>query len=552
MAAEELSPTLGPAPARFGALLRQYRLAAGLTQESLAERAGLSAHGIQKLESGATHPYRDTAERLIRALNLSDGVQAILRMAAAPKPRRRRQPSRPTGQEAASHSHLPMSATTFIARTGEIESVKERLRDNRLLTLIGPGGSGKTRLALEVARHVESEFSDGVWLIDLAPLVDAALVSPTIASTVGIVEEPGRVVLDALTEYFESRQVLLILDNCEHLIDACAEVVDTLLQACARLQFLATSREMLGVAGEALWRVSSLSVVDPGAPATGDGGLVEEVGGSESGRLFLERARLVAPSFTITTQNAHAVAEVCHRLDGMPLSIELAAARLSMLSIEQIGAHLDQSFRLLTGGNRTAVRRQQTIRATIDWSYQLLSDRERNLVRRLAVFAGGWCLEAPEALGADAAQPEEDVFEVLSHLVAKSMVQVDTPPETRPTAVRYRLLETIRQYAEEKLVEAGEANLVRARHRDWFMSFAERAMEEMGRSRSKAVVGSTGPRARQPPDGADLERIGPWGLDSPAATGWATGPLLGLARTRRRGNPLVGIGPRAESHDADF
>jgi non-specific serine/threonine protein kinase len=296
---------------------------------------------------------------------------------------------------------------------------------------------------------------------------------------VGIVEEPGRVVLDALTEYFQSRQVLLILDNCEHLIDACAEVVDTLLRACARVQFLATSREILGVAGEALWRVSSLSVVDPGVAVTGGSGLVEEVCGSESGRLFIDRARLVAPSFTITVHNAHAVAEVCRRLDGMPLSIELAAARLSMLSIDQIAADLDQSFRLLTGGNRTAVRRQQTIRATIDWSYQLLSERERNLVRRLAVFAGGWCLEAAEALGADAAQPEADVFELLSHLVAKSMVLVDRPPGTRPTAVRYRLLETIRQYAEEKLVEAGEANLVRARHRDWFMSFAERAMEEM-------------------------------------------------------------------------
>jgi non-specific serine/threonine protein kinase len=236
---------------------------------------------------------------------------------------------------------------------------------------------------------------------------------------------------------------------------------------------------MLGVAGEALWRVSSLSVVDRGSPSTGGDGLVEEVCGSESGRLFIDRARLVAPSFTVTAQNAHAVATVCHRLDGMPLSIELAAARLSMLSIDQIAAHLDQSFRLLTGGNRTAVRRQQTIRATIDWSYQLLSEPERSLLRRLAVFAGGWCLEAAEVLGAGAAQPEEDVFELLSHLVAKSMVQVDKPPETRPTTVRYRLLETIRQYAEEKLVEAGEANLARTRHRDWFLSFAEQAMEEM-------------------------------------------------------------------------
>jgi predicted ATPase len=174
--------------------------------------------------------------------------------------------------------------------------------------------------------------------------------------------------------------------------------------------------------------------------------------------------------------NADAVAQVCHRLDGMPLSIELAAARLNMLSIDQIAARLDHSFRLLTGGNRTAVRRQQTLRATIDWSYQLLSERERSLVRKLAVFAGGWCLEAAEALGAEAAQPEEDVFELLGHMVAKSMVVVDEPRETSPTMVRYRFLETIRQYLEEKLVEAGEADLARTRHRDWYLNFAEQAM----------------------------------------------------------------------------
>ena len=480
MATEKFSPASTPAPARFGELLRQHRLAAGLTQEGLAERAGLSEHGIQKLESGATHPYRDTAERLIRALNLSERDQAVLQIAARPKPRRQQSPRRGASDTpAVSHSHLPIQATTFIARSGEIETVKKRLQDNRLITLIGPGGSGKTRLALQVACQIDNEFGDGVWLIDLAPLVDPALVPQTIASTIGIVAEPGRAALDVLTEYFQSRHALLILDNCEHLIDASAAVVDTVLQSCARVQFLATSREMLGVPGEALWRVSTLSVVDRRVTPSDDTGLVEEVCESESGRLFIDRARLVAPSFTVTPQNAHMVAQVCHRLDGMPLSIELAAARLSMLSIDQIAERLDQSFRLLTGGNRTAVRRQQTIRATIDWSYQLLSEPERNLVRRFAVFAGGWCLEAAEALAADALQPEEDVLDLLSRLVAKSMVLVDNPPETRPSAVRYRFLETIRQYAEEKLVEGGEADLVRTRHRDWYLTFAEQAMEGM-------------------------------------------------------------------------
>jgi non-specific serine/threonine protein kinase len=466
-------------------MLRQHRRAAGLTQKSLAERAGLSEHGIQKLESGATHPYRDTAERLSQALKLAHHENALFQIGARPKPRRT-QPHLPSSRSTSgptSRSNVPISPTSFIARAGELESVKERLRDNRLLTLSGPGGCGKTRLAVEVARELESEFSDGVWLIDLAPLVDASLVSQAIAIAVGIVEEPGRVVIDALSAALHSRHTLLILDNCEHVVDTCAQIVDSLIRSCPGVQLLVTSRELLGVAGEATWRVASLSAVDPqalaGWPWLAGTELADEVIASESGRLFVDRARLVAPSFAITTQNAHAVAEVCHRLDGVPLAIELAAARLSMLGIEQIASRLDQCFRLLTGGPRTAVRRHQTLRATIDWSYQLLSEQERSLVRRLAVFAGGWSLEAAEAVGADAVRPEESVFEVLGQLVAKSMVLVEKPRETTPNMVRYRLLETIRQYAEEKLVEVGEADLARTAHRDWCLSFAEQGVEGM-------------------------------------------------------------------------
>jgi predicted ATPase len=290
---------------------------------------------------------------------------------------------------------------------------------------------------------------------------------------VGVRDDPARPVLDVVTDYLRGRQVLLIFDNCEHLVDACAHVVDTLLRCCARVQILATSRELLGVAGEATWRVASLSVVDPRVQADGSGDLAVKVLASESGRLFVDRARLAVPSFAITHQNAPAVAQVCRLLDGVPLAIELAAARLSMLSVEQIAARLDQCFRLLTGGNRTALRRQQTLQATIDWSYQLLSEAERSLLRRLAVFAGGWTLEAAEAVGADAVRPQEDVFELLSHLVAKSMVLAEQPRENEPSVLRYRFLETIRQYAEEKLVEAGEADVVRDHHLAWSVRFAE-------------------------------------------------------------------------------
>jgi predicted ATPase/DNA-binding XRE family transcriptional regulator len=468
------------APAAFGDLLRQHRFAAALTQASLAERAGLSVHAIQRLESGASRPNRGTTERLIGALTLGEKGEALFKIAAQPAPRRV-QPRAPSAATlgAMTRSNVPISASRFVARAGEIERVRELVRESRLLTISGSGGCGKTRLALEVARELEGGFSDGVWLVELAPLADAALVAQTIAATVGIRDEPGRAVLDVLTDYLRSRQLLLILDNCEHLIDACAQVVDTLLRCSARVHILATSRELLGVAGEATWRVASLSVVDPRVQADGSGDLAVQVLASESGRLFVDRARLAVPSFGLIPQNAPVVAQVCRLLDGLPLAIELAAARLSMLSVEQIGARLDQCFHLLTGGSRMALRRQQTLQATIDWSYQLLSEAERSLLRRLAVFAGGWSLEAADAVCADEVRPQEDVFELLSHLVAKSMVLVEEPRENEPSVVRYRLLETIRQYAEAKLVEAGEADVARNHHLAWCLRFAagsERAL----------------------------------------------------------------------------
>ena len=266
-----------------------------------------------------------------------------------------------------------------------------------------------------------------------------------------------------------------MLDNCEHVIDATAQLVDDVLRVCADVKVLATSRELLGVIGEATWRVGSLSVLAVTEQGRA-GGLSQAVLGTESGRLFADRAMLVVPSFAITDRNAMAIAQVCRRLDGIPLAIELAAARLTTLSVDQVAARLDQRFRLLTGGSRTAVRRQQTLEATIDWSYELLSESERTLARRLAVFAGGWSLEAAEAVGVDRVG-EEDVLELLSRLVAKSMVVAEEADEIDAQAVRYRYLETIRQYGEQKLLEAGEAERVRSRHRDWYLRLAEEAVD---------------------------------------------------------------------------
>jgi predicted ATPase/DNA-binding XRE family transcriptional regulator len=473
--------TIEIGPESFGVLLRRHRLAAGLSQEMLGERARLSANSIAALERGRrTAPRQTTVVQLARALSLTPADRSTLVAAAARvhaiKLADRNAMAPPSGGPKRRHN-LPVPRTSFVARAAEPARVLQRLRESRLLTITGSGGCGKTRLALEVAGQLIDQFPDGVWLVELDSLTDTALVSQTVASTFGIRDEPGRTIMDALTDYLRSQHVLLILDNCEHVIDACAHVADTLLRSCANVHVLATSRELLGVAGEAPWRVTSLAVVDPpnGAEASGD--LAEKVLASESGRLFVDRARLAVPSFAVNADNALAVAQVCRRLDGIPLAIELAAARLSMLSVDQIAARLDQRFRLLTGGNRTAVRRQQTLQATIDWSYQLLPEEERSLVRGLAVFADGWSLEAAEALGADPVGSGEAVLELLSRLVAKSMVLVDEPQQNEPRVVRYRFLETIRQYAEEKLLEAGDAETQRTRHRDWYLCFAEQGMQ---------------------------------------------------------------------------
>ena len=339
---------------------------------------------------------------------------------------------------------LPVQLTSFVGRAEQIDDVRQTLADNRLVTLTGAGGVGKTRLAVEVAAQMAAEFRDGVWYVDLAPITDPDVVPVTVARALGMPDQPGRSTMETLLRFIRDRQMLVVLDNCEHLLDASAELVAALLGAAQTLTVLATSREPIGVTGEAIWRVPSLSLAD------------------EAIELFADRARLARAEFAITDDNAAAVAEICRRLDGMPLAIELAAARVRALSPTDIVDSLHDRFRLLTGGSRTAVRRQQTLRASVDWSHALLTETERILFRRLAVFLGGFDLDAAQAVAGAGDIERYQVLDQLTLLVDKSLVVA----ETISGATRYRLLETVRQYALEKLGESGEADAVRTRHRD--------------------------------------------------------------------------------------
>jgi transcriptional regulator with XRE-family HTH domain len=328
--------TATDARSSFGEILRAHRIAAGLTQESLAERAGLSVHGIQKLEQGVTHPYRDSARRLATALQLSGRDEAIFKSAAQPLPRVRRAPVLlPVISKLQAQHNLSLPITSFIDEAGQTAAVMDRLRANRLVTITGPGGCGKTRLAVEAGLQLVDDFADGVWFVDLAQVSDGSDVSEAITTALRVVRPSTQSTLDALTQYLQARQTLLILDNCEHVVDACARVADILLKACADVRLLATSRELLQIGGEATWRVASLSVVNQESYAEDDRDVtVDDVLASEAGRLLVDRARLLLASFNLTPQNAGAVAQICRRLDGIPLALELAAARLTTLSVE--------------------------------------------------------------------------------------------------------------------------------------------------------------------------------------------------------------------------
>jgi predicted ATPase len=367
--------------------------------------------------------------------------------------------------------NLPLQLTSFVGREREIVEVKRLLLGERLVTLTGPGGTGKTRLALQVAADLLELFPDGVWLIELASLSDPMLVPQAVSAILGVRESAGRPILSTLIDYLRTRELMLILDNCEHLLSSCALLVTDLLQACPDICILVTSREALNILGELSFRVPSLSVPDVRRlPA------LSALSQYEAMQLFVERAEIVQPGFELTDTNAHAIAQICQRLDGIPLAIELSVARVKMMPVEQVAARLDDRFRLLTGGSRTALPRHQTLRALIDWSYDLLFDPERTLFQRLSVFAGSWTLEAVEAICASEELEKDDILELLTQLVNKSLIIPDG--ETEGPA-RYRLLETIRQYARERLLEAGGGEKVRDRHLQYYLQLSEHAEPEL-------------------------------------------------------------------------
>jgi predicted ATPase/class 3 adenylate cyclase len=365
-------------------------------------------------------------------------------------------------------NNLPVQLSSFVGRETEISEVRSLLETQRLVTLTGSGGTGKTRLSLEVAAELLDRFKDGVWFIELAPLFDPALVSNTVAAVLGVQEEQGRPLLDTLLDWMRTRDLLLILDNCEHLIEACARFTDALLHGGPGTRILASSREALGIAGETAYSVPSLESPEPAQASQIP---FEQLTRYAAMRLFTERAREALTTFSLTKANAPEIAQICHRLDGIPLAIELAAARVKALRVEQIAERLNDRFRLLTSGGRTALPRHQTLRALIDWSHDLLTAPEQILLRRLSAFVGGWTLEAAEQVCAGNGLESDEILDLLTHLVDKSLVGMDEAAQEP----RYRMLETIREYALEKLSESAEGEQVRHRHLDFVLDLAEEA-----------------------------------------------------------------------------
>jgi len=374
--------------------------------------------------------------------------------------------------------NLPEALTSFVGRDQELAEIQRLLASTRLLTLTGAGGCGKTRLALQVAAAILPRFTDGAWVVELAPLSEPSLVTLTVATVLGVREGSTRSLRESVLEHLRHRHILLVLDNCEHLIDACAELAEALVRGASHLRILATSREGLGIAGETVWRVPSLSLPDL-SRSLSPGALLE----FEAARLFVERATAADPSFAVGQNQVATIAEICHRLDGIPLAIELAAARVNVLSVEQITSRLKDRFRLLTGGSRSSMARQRTLEATVDWSYDLLSETERRVLRALSVFPGGWSLEAAEEVCSGDGVEKDDMLDFLSHLVDKSLVFVE---DDGAGGRRYRCLETVRQYGRDRLLRLDETERVRNRHLEFFFGLARRAEPELRRLRQGA------------------------------------------------------------------
>lgn len=437
-----------------------------------AARIMSAAHGGQILVSQAvadavrTDPPADVSLRDLGAVRLRD-LAAPERVYQVIHPRLRAEFPALRSLDA-TPNNLAQQLNSFVGRSRELADVRRLLAANRLVTLLGMGGIGKSRLSVQLGAEVLDDYPDGVWLIELAPLADAQLVPQAVAAVLGVKEEAGGTVLDALLKFARDRTLLIILDNCEHLVHACADVAKRLLQAGPKVKILATSRDALQIAGETVFQLAPLAAPDPRAQAA-----AEALAQSDAVRLFVDRAGAAQPAFRLTANNARTVAAICHQLDGIPLALELAAARTRALSVEAIAARLHERFKLLVTGDRTVLPRQRTLRALIDWSYDLLAPPERTLFQRLSIFAGGWTLEAAEAVGAGGDIEAADVLDLLARLVEKSLVIADIE------GGRYRMLETVRQYALERLREAGDEETARTRHLEYYLALAERALSEL-------------------------------------------------------------------------
>ena len=463
----------------FGDMLKYLRRRAQLTQRELAIAVGYTEGHISRLEKNQRLPDLATVAALfVPALLLEEEAETaahLIQLAAAAHGEEiqtgesfalsRTEEKRQNVDRAESiPSNLPIQLTTFIGRQAEMRELTELLAvtsPRRLVTLTGPGGMGKTRLALQTAIGLLQRYPDGIWFIDLSSLSSPELIPQTVASALGIDDKGGRPVEQNLIELLRLRYLLIVLDNCEHLIQAAAQFVEKLLRACAGVQILATSREPLQVPGEVNFRVPPLSM--PEDQETGSRNVMRH----EAAQLFIERAVNVESTFRVTEANAPMIARICRQLDGMPLAIELAAARTALLSLSQIETRLRDRFRLLTGG-QTTLPRHQTLRATLEWSHELLSEAEKILFRRLSVFMGGWTLEAANFVGAN---DGHDVLDPLAQLINKSLVVTERQPDAE---IRYNMLETIREYGREELNTAGETALIRARHFKYFLGMVQR------------------------------------------------------------------------------
>jgi non-specific serine/threonine protein kinase len=468
--------------AAFGQALREYRYARRLTQAELAERAGLSERAVSDLERGLKTPQRTTVRLLSGALGLSPDLAESFELAARSPVARSDKPASSQITYALTartltterRSNLPVRRLPLVGREHDLQVLRPLVlgSDGHLLTLTGTGGCGKTSLALELAHGQLDAFPAGVWFVDLAPLREPLLVPEAVAAALEIHDVGERSLVDTLVAVVAEQTALVLLDNCEHLIDASASLVFALLQACPNLRILATSREPLRVAGEVVWRVAPLKVPDiKHQPQLSD------VSRSPSVQLFVACARANRPEFALAESNAGTVARICARVDGLPLALELAAARTRTLAVAQVLTRLDESFRLLVGGSRSAPSRQQTLQAALDWSYDLLTEPEQILFRRLAVFAGGFGLSAAEMVCAGGDLEEFDVLDYLTQLVDKSLIVV----EERSGEAWYRLLEPVRQYALDRLTASRESEALFERHAETYLGLAEEAKPHLFR-----------------------------------------------------------------------